>query len=430
MTLGLPRPLVVVLPRIPGASLSLAFSLAFPLALVVATDVSAQPAGAPLPPERPFPAATAVSKVAFESWPQMRELTDGSVLVVDQPADRIVRVNLVSGKVDEVMKVGAEENQFRVAGQPWAWRGDSTAILDLVKGRLMLFTPEGAFARSQPFGMAGGRGGAAGGAAGPPAGGRGGGRRAPQPRYLSGEFLFIEGTPPPAPPLPPGVSPPRVPVPIYRLSLAGRGRDSLGQILPLAPPRAPLASSTTGTRTFYTPAAPLLPADVWAAFDDGGIAIVRPNGYRIDFVAVDGSRARTDSIPYPGIPVTDQDRKRVLKHFRDSTAEVLRTSAERTQTSSVVFAEPANWPTVHPPFRGDLAPVVGPGDRLWLPVRCTTTEAAQCYDVIDRQGKRVDRWQLPDETYIVAFGKSGVYSYDRQKRGKERLQRHPLPVTP
>lgn len=401
--------------------------------MIGALCASAPAVGAQAFAERPLPAANAVSKDEFHGWPLLRELTDGSVVIVDQAKPRIVRVNFSTGKTDDVVREGPEDNELRASGAPWGWRADSVVLLDAVKGRLMILAPDGSLARTQPFGAGARPGGSApagavGGGGGRGFGGGGGGRGIPQPRYLvSAEHFFIEGAPAPSPALPPGASPPRLPLPIYRMGIAARSRDSLAQFLPLARPRTPQASTTTGTRVYYVAANPLFPADVWAAYDDGGIAVVRSSGYRIDFIAVNGERLRSDSIPYPEIAVTDKDRKRVVKSFKDSTADVLRVSADRVQTASVVYEDPTSWPTVHPPFRGDVTPVVGPGDLLWLPVRCTSTEDAQCYDVIDRNAKRVARWQLPDETYIVGFGKGVVYTWNKQKRGKEHVQRHPLP---
>ncbi len=378
--------------------------------------------------ESPFPAASAVSKDDFRIRPRVRELADGRLLVADDSRQRLVRVDFATGKTDELMRFGPEDNEFRSLGEIWAWKGDSIAILDVIKARLMILAPDGTPARTQSFG---GRPGADAPGTAPmtPVVAAAMRNRLPQPRYLTGaQLLFLEGQPPRQPVgQPQGAPIIRYPVAIFRLGLNGRGRDSLTQLLPAGPRRAPLSNSNTGSRTFYVPITSLTPIDAWAAFDDGTVAVLRAKGFRLELTGIDGETVRSDSIPYAHIEVTEKDRKRIMERYRDSTAEVLRTSAERVQTSGVRYQEPTTWPTEHPPFRSDPAPVVGPGNRLWLSVRCVSGEAATCYEVIDRQAQRVARWQLPEETTIVAFGKNAVYTYNRLKSGSERLQRHPLP---
>ena len=90
------------------------------------------------------------------------------------------------------------------------------------------------------------------------------------------------------------------------------------------------------------------------------------------------------------------------------------------------YSEPQSWPAVHPPFRGDIEPLVDPEDRIWLATRCASNDDALCNVVIDRIGERAARYRMPPKTRVAGFGKGTVYTILEQKSDKELLQRHPL----
>lgn len=106
---------------------------------------------------------------------------------------------------------------------------------------------------------------------------------------------------------------------------------------------------------------------------------------------------------------------------------MIKNEPRRTSILAVAYEEPRSWPATHPPFRGDVAPVVDGLDRVWLMTRCLTDEQSVCYDVIDRNGARVQRYRLPEKSVVVGFGKNTVYVAVEQKSDKSLLQRYTLP---
>ena len=92
----------------------------------------------------------------------------------------------------------------------------------------------------------------------------------------------------------------------------------------------------------------------------------------------------------------------------------------------MVIDDDAPYPQHHPPFRHDVGPLVDDSDRVWLNVRCASTEKSECYDVINRQGQRVMRLRLPERTSLLAVSKDHVYTSFAEKADKAVLQRHPL----
>lgn len=378
--------------------------------------------------EKEFPKANATLKDGIKSIRSIREQRDGRVLVAaggDQP---LLLVDFVSGKAELRIKIGAEDDQVRSLGPLWAWPGDSTASFDAGKARLMLFGPGGALARTISVGSA--LSGAP--PTGAPAGGGGGrGPRIPFMRYLVGTetAIGVGVSARPASPPNPALAPPRVPYPVVRYSLKTLRFDTIVQLVPAQSPRPPLSpvSSNAGTLVVYIGTTPVQSVDLWAAYPDGTVAVVRAATYRIEWFSPDGSRSSTEPVTYSPISVTSGDRKRVVEEFKRTADAALQSNPMRTAILAINYDEPASWPASHPPFRSDIAPLIDTHDRLWLGTRCRKDEQCLCYDVIDRRGARVDRYKLPPRTVIVGFGKDAVYSF---VDARDVLQRHTLTGVP
>lgn len=385
------------------------------------------------------PAATL--KDGLKSVSALRELADGRVLIVDSLGERLVVADLASGKVETRMKTGSEDDEFRLLGNLWAWPGDSVAAPDHGKARINIFAPDGTPVRVLRMGgpgpgpsagpppnaaMAmGGRGGAPGRGAG--MGGMRGGRGLAV-RYLfgtdrlvgTGAAARVEAAPNAA------SAPPRAPFPIVRLSLRTMRMDTVARLMGPQAPRPPMTNTQAGTWTVFVATTPLQSLDTWAAMSDGTVAVVRAASYRIEWYAPNGERSVTDSVPYTPIPVTSNDKKRVVDDYKRIGSALLAANPQRTAILAVTYAEPQQWPAVHPPFRGDIEPVVDPEDRIWLATRCAADDGSMCYDVVDRIGERVARYRVPPKTRVAGFGKGVVYTAVEQKSDKEVLHRHPL----
>lgn len=400
------------------------------------TVLSSQSLSAQMLPEKELPPPSSTLKDGLKSVTGLRELADGRVLVVDSLGERLVVVDLATGKVETKMKAGTEEDEFRVLSPLWAWPGDSVAAADLGTGRLTIFRPDGTPARTMRFGggggppggmpggnpvsiAPGGRGGAPGGARGP---------RGPSIRYLAGTDRAIAAGAPARPVTAPnpGTPPARAPFAILRLSLRTMRPDTVAQLMGPQLPRSPLTNNQVGTFNVFVATTPLQALDTWAAMADGTVAVIRAASYRIEWYAPNGERTVTDSVPYTPIPVTSNDKKRVLEDYKAVGGALLAASPQRTAILAVTYSEPPSWPTLNPPFRGDIVPQVDPDDRIWLASRCASDDGALCYDVIDRTGDRVARYHLPPKTRVAGFGKGAVYTAFEQKSDKEVLQRHPL----
>ena len=362
-------------------------------------------------------------------------LSDGKVVVADPELEKLVSVDFSDGSVTELMKQGDKDDQFGGIRRIWMWRGDSIAAMDSARNRAWILSSSGGAARIMPLGGGGGRrGGGAGGFVGG-RGGRGGGAGALRPRpmtppmvpeyMLDGKHLFYSLTPPPpASPVRDGSAPPRSMWTVMRNSFEARKLDTVARFLPRQPNKTPVtirnSASGVAAVTSIHDISEFIPADAWFVYRDGTVGVLRGADYHIDFFGPDDSRAKTQPIPFPAIKITNDEKKRSLDAFKKKEQEYV------DRAYALKIDEGWTWPEIHPPFRHDVQPIVDQLDRVWVAVRCASTDKAECYDVIDRDGQRVVRLRLPEKTTLLAVGPTDLYTAYFEKSDRAVLQRHPL----
>lgn len=419
------RPLRSPRPAVALSAVALSARALSAALLTTLVAVTASPALAQSIPEKELGKANAVLD-DLDLLRGLHELADGRVVLLDGRAARVQVGDFATKKLATTMAAGYEDNELRAAQGPWAWRGDSIALLDPIKGRLVVLSPAGTFVRFEQVAEA--RPGAVQGAA--PAAAPGAGPvvgALPNIRFIAGGVAIGNGSVP-RQQVNPTLAPPRVPYPLLRYHLATRAVDTLLRIMPPQEPRPPYVNRNLMTFTTYVGTMPVQAVDAWAAFSDGTVAIVRGATYKIDLIAPDGTRTQVGPVPHTLVPLDGHDKKGVMDDAKRATENFVRVNAGRMQGSTLGFEEPTAWPANNPPFRGDLLPRVDRQDRIWLHTRCgANVLKVRCYDVIDRSGARVARVRIPNRTSVVGFGASSVYTVDEQKADKPVLQRHPMP---
>ncbi|MGH7714264.1 MAG: hypothetical protein ACREOG_23505, partial [Gemmatimonadaceae bacterium] len=93
---------------------------------------------------------------------------------------------------------------------------------------------------------------------------------------------------------------------------------------------------------------------------------------------------------------------------------------------SVELTPPASWPNEYPAVAGFSA-LAAPDGRLWVKRAIPFRHGREQWDVIDRAGKLVARWQLPRKVTIVAVGNAFVYTVRTDEDDLRYIQRVPLP---
>lgn len=452
--------------------------LIIPLAAVIgATPVSAQQ----LPPVRPIGETVARSTEPMGSVSAVVGLPGGKVLVNDILKRRVLLFDstlTALGVVADSTSSTANAYGGRTGGL-LNFRGDSALFVDPASMSMLVINPSGRITRVMsaprpqdvnaliggPNGIPGfdakgklvyrgptqGRGGR---------GGRGGGRGGAGGGGGPPTIEFPDSAP------------------IVRFDLAARTLDTAA-FFGIQKPNVKVTQTATGGFSISTAINPLPIVDDWALLSDGTVAIVRGKDYSVDFVASDGSRTSSGRIPYEWQRLDDDAKAAVL----DSARAELEKARERAMQGGfdtgalgamvagrggfggggdvqvfrggggggppqrgggrdgggrggeggrggggrglamINLVNVDELPDYRPAFtagasRGDLE------GNLWVRTTSPVGNEGPVYFIISREGKVIDRVQLPAGRLVVGFGPGGdVYLALRDAEGNARVER-------
>jgi hypothetical protein len=186
----------------------------------------------------------------------------------------------------------------------------------------------------------------------------------------------------------------------------------------------------SGNTVKYSMAFPgLVPSDVWVAFPDGRVAVIRGASYTVEFIAADGKRSRPATIAYERIKVTDADKKAEMEEAKREIAEqqkAMRKVMPANMNFSFELTAPDKWPNEYPPVAG-VAALPAPDGSLWIKRGIPVRHGREQWDVIDRGGKLVARWRLPRKVTVAGVGSGVVYTVRTDEDDLRYVQRVALP---
>jgi hypothetical protein len=186
----------------------------------------------------------------------------------------------------------------------------------------------------------------------------------------------------------------------------------------------------SGTNMKYTMAFPgLVPSDAWVAFPDGRVAIVRGASYTVEFIGADGQKTAPTRIEYERFKVTDADKKAEMDEAKREIAEqqkAMRKVMPANVNLTFEMTAPASWPNEYPPVAG-VSGFAAPDGSFWIERAVPVRRGRKQWDVIDRTGKLVARWQLPPKTTIAGVGAGVVFTVRTDADDLRYLQRVALP---
>jgi hypothetical protein len=228
---------------------------------------------------------------------------------------------------------------------------------------------------------------------------------------------------------------------LIRMELTTRAIDTLARFSlgTVSAHRLPVGGSPATVPT----ALPFPFFDEAVVTTDGSIAIFRAREYRLEWINPDGTRTQGPRIDYPWHRITDDERQRLVDsvnaklqkasddslalHVADST-RLARTpaapppggatgigTAARVQRGTPLPHAPllltsADIPEYQPPTSSWNAVRADAENRVWIRPIATERDAdGAVWDVIDRQGVRVDRVRVPYGWTIAGFGSGVVY---------------------
>jgi hypothetical protein len=408
--------------------------------LVLATSAAA---AQQRPAARPLGAVLATSTEALGALSAVRELPGGKLLVNDPVRKRVLLMDSTLAVLGVVADSTTSAASYGTRpGGLIAYRGDSTLFVDPSSLSMLVIDPAGRIARV----MAAPRPNDVGFLVGGPLGNPG---FDAQGRLVYRTLNRNFGGPGPQPGQP--FTPPPQPdsAPIIRFDLATRKLDTAAFIKTLKI-RMNMLQTERGISMTNT-IDPIPVVDDWAVLPDGGIALVRGRDYHVDYVDADGTRRSGGKIPFDWQRLSD-DAKTALIDSTRKAMEAQRAAGGgpggggppggaaaitgggggmvvtvtggpggvQTQVGGpppaggaitlppLAFVTPSELADYRPAFAGGSTRADAEG-RLWvrtIPVRPLTGGAE--YDVIDRDGKLVDRVAIPKGTTIIGFGPKGI----------------------
>ena len=181
--------------------------------------------------------------------------------------------------------------------------------------------------------------------------------------------------------------------------------------------------------------------DDWAVLSDGSVAIVRGHDYHVDFVNADGSMTRGPKMAYAWEPLSDDGKAALLDSLRKADEDSRNnpgpaksisggssagggsaggaSSSSASSSGASGFSAPAGdrpppeFPAINelPDYRAPFAQGAVRPDadgHLWIKTTHHEASAGAVYDVVDRQGKVIDRVQLQPGRSIIGFGRGGI----------------------
>ena len=334
----------------------------------------------------------------------LRELADGRIIVSDWLERRVALVDFTRGIQQDIGKIGAGPNEYRLPSALYPMHGDSTVLVDQGNRRFAVIGPEARINRTFRATEPGGAN--------------------PGGIDSAGRAYFV------IPGWATGAEPDsREPRQLVRWA-PGSGRVDVIDRVDSARPRSDAGQPR------LTPGIPFVmfaARDGWAVGTDGTVAIVRWNPFRVEWHAPDTEPQIGPELKYDAVPVSAEDRFTFVRQFMDGSPV-----SGRGEDGGLGLNEPASdqeirnmvetneFADAHGPFDPSSLSIA-PDGRLWM-VRTPPTRRPVVIDVYDRTSGHVGQVVLPANRSLVSVGQQFLYTTSRDDFDVETLERYPIPV--
>ena len=427
-----------------------------------------------VPNARPLGATIATVAEPFGGVQSLRQLPDGRLLVNDPSKRRVILFDADLSKYTVVAdSTSATANAYsgRIAGLI-PYRADSTLFVDPTSMSMLVIDPKGnlgsrvmsvprpddAFALTGlAFGLPG---------------------FDKQGRLVyraQPSFAFMRGGPGPGSP---GFKPPQMPdsAPIVRVELATRKVDTVTFVKTYAP-KMTMTQGENGRISMSSVLNPLPTVDDWAITPDGTIVVLRGREFRVDYTDASGALVQGPKVAHDWQRMSDEEKVAFLDSTKTAMEKVRADMQTRIQQNGgnveramaagaaaagagggapmpmiriemaggggggepprrgeqrggpngaapngaitmppLNFVEPSELPDYKPPFAAGATRADADGN-VWVRLIATKPMPGPVYDIIDKDGKLVDRVVLPPNSAIAGFGPGVVYLATRDTEG-------------
>ncbi len=334
----------------------------------------------------------------------IRPLPDGRVMVADPLGQLLVLADLDAGTSESFGRLGQGPQEFRQPDAVFAMPADSTLLVDLGNGRVTVIAPDGTFGRTMPLAQQS-------------ADGR---LTIVIPRFIDGQGRFYYQ------PEDITAGPGADSALVVRFDPRESSADTVAAIrLADVARRRPGASMMLGRR-------PLGARDDWAVAPDGSVAVVRADGYRVEWIGPDGRRVLGPTTPIRTGRIGPAEREAWFEHFLtgqistgirrsvDGRRDVTFSRGTRARVPDDIDAY--DWPERLPPFRIGRT-VVSPEGDLWVE-RHGLEGSLPIVDIFNRSAEHVGEIELPSGRRVEGFGPGVVYLVRTDEYGLQWLERY------
>jgi hypothetical protein len=186
---------------------------------------------------------------------------------------------------------------------------------------------------------------------------------------------------------------------------------------------------------------PLPTWDEWALMPDGTVAVVRVQDYHIDWYAPDGTKSSTPKMAFDWRRVTDEDKQRMIdsarraydirvantpprpppRPSRDDEGMAMMAASFDAVPPVFMAVDPSEIPDYYPPIRPGSVKADRDGNLWIIPTTSLLAGSGFVYDVINREGRIVERVRIPAGRIIVAFGKNGLIYMISQTTSRQQI---------
>jgi hypothetical protein len=352
----------------------------------------------------------------FGAIQTVRELPDGRVLVADPLSKVLYAVDMEAGTRTAIGREGEGPEEYRQPDAVWPLPGDSTLLVDLGNGRLVVLGPDLSFGSTMPLAVG---------------------------EFQPGQPLILA--------IPQGIDGSGN---LYARSLGGgmggaplpdsadilRINRDTGFVEKAAKFKVrEMTQSTSGgvnNQQVSISPIPLSPEDAWGVAPDGSLILARVGDYHIERIAPDGSVTSGAPVPYDPVRIRTGEKEEYVSEEGRSGGGV-RVGVEMVNgRMSMSFARGGGqrgdreidrytWPEFKPPFYSGRIPV-DPSGRAWVRRHVEAGEPST-YDVFDSAGALVGTVELEHGKRILGFGARGVYVVSYDEFDLNYLERYPMP---
>jgi hypothetical protein len=308
----------------------------------------------------------------------VRELSDGTVLAADPTSEVVLRLDMETGTADTLGREGAGPQEYDGPDRVFPLPGDSTLLVDLGNGRLVVIDPEGTFVSWTPMATS---------------------NKIGRLRILHPTFVDAAGN-------------------IYSLAPYWQDRvpdtSAINRINRAKWEETPVAWIWHPEREWRPRTEKqliLVAYDSWAVGDDGRVAVVRANGYSVDWYFPDGQVIRGPPNDVDVYPLRRADKEAAVE-ARNANTIWARTTGSATEITSIRSTRGSSssnrwgiddfeWPSTLPTFGPGT--IVSPQGEAWVARMMPAGEPAR-YDVFDESGTRLGFIELSPGSKVIGFG--------------------------